>query len=85
MQDLIGGGYDLVIADQAMRGIDASTFAAWVQAHTRELWDKIVFVTTDIGAERPTLPAGVTARYVQKPLDADALLTAVRDVLRSRV
>ena len=85
VQDLIGGGYDLVIADQAMRGIDASTFAAWVQAHTRELWDKIVFVTTDIGAERPTLPAGVTARYVQKPLDADALLTAVRDVLRSRV
>lgn len=59
-----------------MRGIDASTFAAWVQAHTRELWDKIVFVTNDMEAARPTLPAGMTARYLRKPFDADALMTA---------
>ena len=85
VEGLIGGGTDLVIADQAMRGIDASTFAAWVEAHTRELRDKIIFVTNDIDAARPVLPDGVTARYLQKPFDADALLTAVREVLGSRV
>ena len=78
---LRGGGYDAVIADYAIRGMDAAALAAWIAAHTHELSDRIIFVTNDIEAERAALPPGVTARYLQKPFDVEALVTAVRDLL----
>lgn len=84
VQHLHGGGYAAVVADHAMRGMDAAALAAWIAAHTRELCDRIIFTTNDIEAERAALPPGVTARYLQKPFDVEALLTAVRNLLGQR-
>ena len=78
---LTEGHYDAVIADRAMRGLDAVTFAEWIAAHTRELRDRIILVTNDIEADPPSLPADVKARYLQKPFDVETLLTAVREVV----
>lgn len=84
VEHLRGGGYDAVIADHAMRGMDAAALAAWIAVHTRELRGRIIFVTNDIEAERAALPPDVTARYLQKPLDVEALLTAVHELLGQR-
>ncbi len=81
---LTEGHYDAVIADQAMRGLDAVTFAEWVNAHTRELRDRIILVTNDIEAATPSLPPEVTVRYLQKPFDVETLLDAVREVVSGR-
>lgn len=81
MEYLRGGNYDAVSASHPVRGMDASALAAWIAAHTRQLSDRIIFVTNDIEAERATLPPGVTARYLQKPFDVETLLSAIRGLL----
>jgi len=78
---LRGGNYDAVIANHPLRGMDIAALAAWIAAHTRELSDRLIFVTNDIEAERAALPPGVTTRYLQKPFDVETLLSAVRDLL----
>ncbi|TAK80846.1 MAG: response regulator [Dehalococcoidia bacterium] len=78
---LRGGGYSAVIADVALRGLDASTFAAWILAHRAELSERIILVTDDPEGRRATLPPGVRARYLRKPFDVPALLAALGDVL----
>jgi len=65
-----------------MRGMDASALAAWIAGHTPELRDRIIFVTGDIEAQHATLPPDVTARYLQRPFDVNALVGAVRDLVR---
>lgn len=78
---LPGGGYSAVIADAALRGLDASVLAAWIVAHTTELRDRIILVGDDLDAGRVVLPPEVRIRYLRKPFDEAALLAAVRDVL----
>lgn len=76
-----GGGYSAVIADAALRGLNASVLAAWILAHTTELRDRIILVADDLDAGRVVLPPEVRVRYLRKPFDEPALLAAVRDVL----
>ena len=40
-----------------------------------------MFLADDVEAESTPLPPGVTARYLQKPFDVEALLAAVRDLV----
>ena len=82
VEHLRRGGFAAVIADDAMRGMDASALAAWIAGHTPELRDRIIFVTGDIEAQHATLPPDVTARYLQRPFDVNALVGAVRDLVR---
>lgn len=81
VQEMMKGHFDAVVANQAMRGLDASTFVEWMEAHTRELLDRIIFVADDLLVERPTLPDDVEARYLEKPFDSETLLAAVAQVL----
>lgn len=78
---LRGGGYSAVIADAALRGLDASALAAWILAHTRELRDKIILVTDDLDARRAVLPSEVRVQYLRRPFAEPALLAAVRQLL----
>ncbi|TAJ21747.1 MAG: response regulator [Dehalococcoidia bacterium] len=84
VQEMMKGHFDAVIADQAMRGLDASTFVEWMEAHTRELLDRIIFVADDLLGERPRLPDGVVARYLERPFDAQTLLDTVEGLVGTR-
>lgn len=74
--------YDLVVADVRMPGMDGATLYDHICERWPQMQHRVIFVTGDIDGERTgrRLARG-DLRFLEKPFDTNALISAIRAAL----
>ena len=76
--------YDLVVADMRMPGMDGATLYEQICDRWPAMERRIIFITGDIDGERTSrrLARG-DVRFLEKPFDTHALISAIRSALEA--